>query len=127
MATIPYTQLSVPTWLGQQGVTIVQWANVGNADTCTPLPLGAHADRSVQVTGTFDGASVKIDGTNDASLAYFPLTDPQGNAISISAFPAGYTAAGEAISEATQFIKPVVSGGTAPSLTITLYVRKVIK
>ncbi len=127
MATIPYTQLAVPVWLGQLGVTIVQWADVGNADTCTPLPLGAHADRSVQITGTFSGGTVKIEGTNDASLAYGPLTDPQGNDIAISSFPSGYSAKIEAISEATQFVKPVVTGGTTPSLTITMYVRKVAK
>jgi len=127
MATIAYTQLPVPVWLAQQGVTIVQWASVGNTDECTPLPLGAHADRSVQITGSFDGATVKIEGTNSADLAYAPLTDPQGNDIAISSYPSGYSSKIEAISEATQFVKPVVTGGTSPSLTITMYVRKVAK
>lgn len=124
MATVSYTKLDQPDWLGKQGVSLFQWANVGNTDECQPLDLGAHADRSVQVTGTFSGATVKVEGSNDASLAYGPLTDPQGNDIAIASFPSGYSAKLEAISEATRLIKPVVTGGTSPSLTITLYVRK---
>lgn len=124
MATVSYTKLSQPSRLGPQGVAVFQWSGVTSADECQPLDLGEHSDRSVQITGTFSGATVKVEGSNDASLAYAPLTDPQGNDIAISSYPSGHVSKIEAISEATRLIKPVVSGGTSPSLTITLYVRK---
>ncbi len=124
MATITPVQLPSLPWFTEQGGVIVQWQNVGNTDTCAPIELGTHTDRSVQITGTFDGGSVAIQGSNEASLPYAPLTDPQGNDIAISSYPSGYTSKIEAVSEATRYLKPAVSGGTAPSLTITLFARR---
>lgn len=124
MADIRPVQIPIPDWLAQQGGVIVQWREVGNADTCLPADLAGHTDRSIQVTGTLDGATVSAQGTNDASLAYAPLTDPQGNDIAISAYPSGYSSKIEAVSEATRLFRPAVTGGTAPSVTITLLARR---
>lgn len=124
MADIKPVQLPVPSWMTEQGTVIAQWANVSSSDVCLPVDLAGHTDRSIQVTGTLDGATVSAQGTNDAALAYAPLTDPQGNDISIASYPSGYTSKIEAVSEATRLFRPAVTGGTAPLVTITLLARR---
>ena len=42
------------------------------------------ADRSVQVTGTFAGATVVLEGSNDGTN-YFTLANPAGAALSFAA------------------------------------------
>lgn len=73
-----------------------------------------YSDRSVQITGTFDSATVVLEGSNDGTN-WVTLTDPQGNAIS-------KTSAGlEQIEEVTRYIRPKHSGGTsAESITVTV-------
>lgn len=63
-----------------------------------------YADRSVQVFGTFGGATIEVEGSNDAAN-WVGLTDPQGNALSI------VSAKIEQIMEACLYIRPRVNGG----------------
>ena len=96
-------------WLEQFGprIRIVTWETLTNANTsgsAVQMPQGA--DRSVQFVGTFDSATVKLQGSNDG-VNYHSLTDPQGNAIEKTA------AAIEQITEITRYIKPVTTGGGA--------------
>lgn len=76
------------------------------------------ADRSVQVTGTFDSATVLLQGSNDGGTTWATLSDPLGNALS-------FTVAGfKQISELALDMRPSHSGGTATeSLTITIVSR----
>lgn len=101
---------------GVRAVYLVQWSNIGDADTCTAVPMSGGSDRSVQITGTFSSATVVIQGSNDGTN-YAPLTDPQGNAISKTA------ASLEAISELTRYIKPTTSGGSSSSVTVSLLIK----
>lgn len=72
------------------------------------LEMTAWSDRSVQFSGTWDSATLVLQGSNDGTT-WFTLTDPQGNAIS-------KTADGlEAISEITRYIRPSGSGGGGSS------------
>lgn len=94
------------------------WTAVTENDVASAVGVNAqYQDRSVQIVGTFGGATVlfqqSADGTN-----YKTCTDPQGNAISKT------SADMEQISEAAAFVKPSISGGTAQSLTITLMAAK---
>lgn len=96
----------------------IQWTPVTAADTCDVIEVPAGAKVSVQVAGTFDSATVVLQGSNDGTN-YVGLTDPQGNAISKAA------AAIEAVEEPVRYIKATHSGGGgSQSLKITLYVGR---
>lgn len=95
---------------------VISWTFT-EADTCTEIAMGGSAVRSVQIAGTFGGSTVLVQGSNDGTN-YATLTDPQGTAISKS------TAAIEQIEEVTRFVKPSASGGTAQSVTVTLFLVK---
>lgn len=115
MATVTPTVTEVNPGTGQAAWKAV-WALIGDSDTCvaSPITLAPYTDRSVQISGTFNSATVKLQGSNDGTN-YLDLTDPQGNAIS-------KTSAGlEQVEEATIYVKPVSSGGTSSSTTVTVY------
>jgi hypothetical protein len=91
-----------------QDVAITTWSGVAAGDTCEPIRLGVWSDRTVQVGGTFGGATIRIQGSND-DIEYFTLTDPQGN-------PLSFVAAGlEAIIELPAFLRPSIEGGDGTS------------
>lgn len=115
MATITPTIVPV-TDPGVKSVYIVTWAAIGDADTCTAVPMSGASDRSVQITGTFGAATILLQGSNDGTN-FVVLTDPQGNAISKT------TAAIEQISEITRYIKPSTSGGTGSAITVTVLLK----
>ncbi len=96
---------------------VATWTGITDADTVTPIELGAFADRSVQVTGVGSpAATVTIVGSNDGTN-YVTLNDLQGS-------PLSFTAAGlKGISEATRYIKPAVTGGTGEAVVVTLFAR----
>lgn len=97
------------------------WSGLTQADAAgEPVAkmFGQYVDRSVQIQGTFDGATAIVEGSNDGTN-YHPLTDPQGNAISKT------SAALEQITEMTLFMRPRVTGaGASTNLEFTLATRK---
>lgn len=81
--------------------------------------LAGFSDRSIVVTGTFGaGGTVVWEGSNDGTN-YVTLTDPQGNALSI-------TSAGiKAVTEAVIFARPrVTAGDGTTSLTVSAFARR---
>lgn len=115
MATITPTLVRV-TDPGVNSVYIATWAAIGDADTCTAIPMSGASDRSIQVSGTFGSATLSLLGSNDGTN-YIVLTDPQGNAI------AKTSAAIEQILELTRYIKPSTAGGTSSSLTVSVLLK----
>lgn len=112
MATIPYVIVPSPDIRS----FVIKWLSVTEADTCAAVAIPTHADRSVQVTGTFGGATVLIQGSNDGST-YATLTTPADAALS-------FTATGlKQILESTAYIKPSISGGTGQTLNIYVHMR----
>jgi len=105
----------------QDGSTYqVTWGPLTTVDTTGAAVQGVEfADRSVQVSGTFGvGGTVSIEGSNDG-VNFFPLTDPQGNPISIT------VAGGEQIEELVGYMRPVLTGGDATtSLTVTCVMKR---
>lgn len=102
---------------GEGRTVIVRWA-LGPGDTGRPVRYGGAADRTVQIIGTFGGATVSMEGTlEDTATTWMPLTDAQGNAISATAN------ALEAITELVRQIRPVVTGGTGTNVTVLLLMR----
>jgi hypothetical protein len=109
-----------PTYIDGEGrTTIVQW-DLGADDTGLPVRYAGAADRTVQVIGTFGGATVAIQGTLENATTgqtWLPVTDAQGNAISM-------TSAGlEAITELVRQIRPVVTGGTGTAVKVLMLLR----
>jgi hypothetical protein len=95
---------------------IATWAaetTAGNASISRYAPLVSASTASVQVTGTFGGATVVLQGSNDGTN-YVTIKDLTGTDISL-------TSAGiREFSSGCAFFKPSISGGTGDSLTITL-------
>lgn len=112
MATITATQAVFDNNPG----LLVTWTPLANGDTGAPVQTGPWADASVQVHGTFGtGGSMTFQGSNDGTN-WFPLTDPQGNAITKTA------AALEQISEIAHFLRPnVTAGDGTTSLTVIVF------
>lgn len=84
------------------------WPAMGDADVGEPLgPDGggiAFADKTVQIEGAFDSATVVIQGSNDGTN-WFTLTNPAGADISTGVDTL------EAILENPIYIRPSTSGG----------------
>ncbi len=95
---------------------IATWAaetTAGNASITRYAPHVSLAASSVHVSGTFGGATVVLQGSNDGTT-YATLKDLQGNNLSFTS--AGYAE----FTSGAAFIKPSISGGTGDSLTITV-------
>ena len=103
-----------------QDVAVTTWAALAAGDSADPINLGVYSDRTVQVDGTFGGATVLLQGSNNG-LTYHTLTDPQGNPLS---FAAGGL---ETIIELPVYLRPLVqSGDGSTSLTVTVSGRRSI-
>lgn len=116
MATIKHT---VATPNGDPLTRVFQWTGLAAGDDGSPIGAewSAYSDRSVQVSGSFDTATVTWEGSNEGST-FATLNAPQGTALS-------FTAAGlRQILESAQMQRPKVTGGTAPSITVTVFARR---
>lgn len=88
-----------------------------NADG-SAITAHEYGDRTVQITGTFDGATVTLQGSNDGTN-WVALTDPQGNGIAKTA------AALESVMETPRFTRVITTGGAgSQSITVTLFCRR---
>lgn len=111
MAVIASTGTNLSGALGKAAVAI--WTPMATGDTGAPLTNTSFSDRSVQVTGTFNAATVSIEGSNDGTN-YTVLTDTAGVALT-------FTATGiKQVLQVTRYIRPSVAAGTATALTVTL-------
>lgn len=100
---------------GDGSAIVVTWTPVTSADTCHPVRYPEYADRSIHVSGTFDGATVQIQGSNNGGASFASLADPTETTILISSERI------RAILENTDYLMPVISGGgAAQSLTISI-------
>lgn len=82
---------------------MVFWDGLVKGDTGSPLEMPARADRSVQIIGTFDSATVTLKGSNDGTN-YVTLDDNEGTAISLTS--AGLVG----VRDPVRYIRPEVSG-----------------
>ena len=93
----------------------ITWAALTTTDpTGTPAQWCEFSQRCVTITGTFGGATVTLQGSNDGTN-YFTLTDLQTTAISKT------SAALEQVAELPLLVKPVVTGGDGTtSITVII-------
>lgn len=101
---------------------------LGRITTWTPLLQGddgswvefvQQPDRSIEVSGTFGGATVTLQGSNAPTpAAGYTLTDPLGAALS-------FTSAGlRNVAEGARQVRPLVTGGDGTtSLTVRMVAR----
>lgn len=82
----------------------VTWEALAAGDDGQAFAPLYQRDMSVQVTGTFGGATVTLEGSNDGTN-WYTLNDPFGTALS-------FTAAGlEGITEHCWQYRPNITGG----------------
>lgn len=96
---------------------VVTWSNIGNSDAALPVKADrALCDVVVQVTGTLGGTSVAIHGSLDGT-SYAAMAGEANTALAI-------TSAGiEAVRDNGLYFKPVLTGGTGSSVTVTMLFR----
>jgi hypothetical protein len=92
----------------------VVWTPVTEADSCRPVKYPKHSDKSIQVFGTFGGATVALNGSNDGGTTFAALNTPASAAIVLNA--AGI----KAVLENTEIVQPVATGGAGQLLTIAM-------
>lgn len=114
MATVQATKTSLPPNDGS--VLLFTWTLTGTDDG-SPIDFAQWADRSVQMAGTWSGGTVIWQGSNNGGTTWFPLTDPQGNAITKTAD------ALEQVTEVTMLARPVASVSVG-SVVVAALVRR---
>ena len=113
MATISPTQDNP-----DQNILRFVWSGISTGDTITEAvpPREFPLLASVEISGTFGGATVDMQVSNSGST-YFTLTDTNGQKISTtSAMLVDFSSAGYKF-------KPSITGGTGDSVTVTLIMR----
>lgn len=97
---------------------IVTWTAIANGDTATPfLPVELDtAIASVQVSGTFGGATLTLQQSNDGTNWFTAKTPTGDNVVA--------TAAGMfEVSLSGLYIRPSISGGSSSSINVILVAR----
>jgi hypothetical protein len=121
MATVVGTHVALPPFKSSDGVAVRQWTPLtfSGTDEGDAFIVPGWTERTVQVFGTFGaGGSVRIEGSIDGGVTYGVLTDPQGNALDITA------AKLETITEAVTHIRPrVTAGDGTTSLTVLIFAK----
>lgn len=114
MSTGKTTQ--IPDSLNQR-VAITSWPALAAGEAGEPFEIAQFSDRSIQIAGTFGGATVTFEGSNDG-VGYHTLSDPAG-------LPLSFSAAGlKAVAELTRWVRPKVAGGDgSTALSATLLAR----
>jgi hypothetical protein len=96
----------------------VTWADIVTGDTLTAFPVAAQAAvaGAVQFGGTFGGATIGLQVSNDGTT-FFDMKDLGGTVI---------TATANALFEfttAAMYIRPVITGGAANAVDVTVVLR----
>ena len=117
MAAAAYTEVGGVRDDVRAKVQAIQWA-VATADGTGGSPAWSGGtklrDKSVQISGTWGGATCEFEGSNDG-VTYFTLKDPAGNSLQFSANGL------KQILEFCRFYRPRLStAGSGAALTVTL-------
>lgn len=78
------------------------------------LPVG---DRSVQMAGTWNGATVSLQGSND-NTNWSTLTDGLGNSLALTADGI------KNICEMTRYVRAKVTSGSVTTIAVTILARR---
>jgi hypothetical protein len=94
------------------------WSGAATGDTLValPTPNGSSTHAAVQVTGTFGGATVKLQASTDGTN-FYDIKDMHGTAISATA------AGGFEFVSSAAYLRPAISGGTGDAVDVTVILR----
>lgn len=99
------------------GATLVTWEALGNADDGEAFAMPYAADITVQAIGTFGGATVRLQGSNDGTNWHNMTQKPGTTAL-------GFTAAGlHSINEMPAYIRPLTAGGTGTDVDVIVAIH----
>lgn len=97
------------------------WTRLVAGDDGAAVECVDFADRCIQVTGDFGGATLAIQGSNDG-IHWCALSNQWGSPL---AFTVG--ALGQAM-ELPRYMRPLVNGGDGTTcLTVTLCARRIVR
>jgi hypothetical protein len=121
MTTIVPTFSKIRSPAGGVDAIVATWTPLAaSGDAGQPLQRVDLPDRSVQVAGTFAGATIVFEGSNDGAN-WFTLSSPSGAALS-------FTAAGlMQVNLPVAFVRPHVTSGSGASLTVTMTARRTFR
>lgn len=118
MAEIAFTTFSIGN------VQTTKWT-LGGADNGVPWRLSNYQDKFLQINGTFGGATVVLEGTNDFNSAD-PNQCPSTATWSTLVFAKDGSAISETTAEAGQildcplWIRPKTTGGTGSTINVSI-------
>jgi hypothetical protein len=101
------------------GCDLFTYDNLDTADTAPGSVLAAGTSPvvgSIQVVGTFGGASVALQGSNDGTN-WVALSDRAGNTIGVA------TSGGAEFSTSFVYLRPLATGGTGDDLDVFIALR----
>lgn len=100
------------------GIPRIVWEALATGDTITSqaVPEKSGLAGSVQISGTFGGATVALQCSNDGTT-FFTMSDLAGNEISTT------SAAFFEFSSAAVYLKPSISGGTGDDVDVVVALR----
>lgn len=126
MAIIPQT--TVDDFIRNRS-TYITWANMANGDSGDPLSFAGHADKTVQIFGTFgSGGSVTFEGSNDPRVVSDPNNAVWYTLEDIATMPLVLTSAtGKLIPDNPRFTRPRINAGDGTtSITVILCCKSVL-
>lgn len=109
-------------------IQVIKWT-LGNADTGQPWRRADFQDKFLQINGTFGGATVVLQGTNDFDPAN-PDVCPSTATWSTLAFASDGSAISETSAASGQilddplWIRPSSSGGTGTAAVVSICAAK---
>ena len=103
MANITPTGSKLQSLYGQAVKS--SWMTMLQGDDGLPIGNAQFTDRSVQAVGTWGGATLTVEGSNDGGTTWATLQDAEGAALSISSNDF------KQIMEVSELIRPNLTGG----------------
>lgn len=118
MAATERAAVLVPDPSGRSWLQRIKWLGLDGDDYGEAVRISNWQDRSVQVLGTWDAATLVIQGSNDGGTTWETLHDTAGNNLTFSSNGL------KQILELVDLIRPSVSGGGATtSLNVWIQTR----
>lgn len=118
MAATERAAVLVPDPSGRSWLQRIKWLGLDGDDYGEAVRISNWQDRSVQVLGTWDSATLVIQGSNDGGTTWETLRDTAGSNLTFSSNGL------KQILELVDLIRPSVSGGGATtSLDVWIQTR----
>jgi len=102
------------------GVPYVIWSGIVTGDTLVAFAVrdGQARNAAVQISGTFGGATVALNSSND-NTTFFAMKDRSAAGTALSATAAAIFE----FQSSAAYLKPVVTSGSANSINVIVILR----